>query len=757
MILKLLLRPFIFCIFLGVIFITSIITYFSNSLPDYWQLEDYVPPTVTRLYDENGDVIAEYSYEKRIFMPLNEIPKVVIDAFLAAEDKNFFTHPGVDFASIIRAAVQNLINIKSNKRIVGGSTITQQVVKDFFLSNERTLDRKIKEAILSYRISNIYSKNRILEIYLNQIYLGNSSYGVASAAQNYFNKNIEDLNIAEAAMLAALPKAPTSLNPFLNYDRAKARRDWVINRMLENEFISYTQAIEAIGQSIELYNADEDNTKKYCNSYAEVVRQMLIKKYGEDTVYRDGLIVNTYIDETLQAYAVKAFKEGLENYDKQRGWRGPISKINLRKENWSQRLSEINKTIDNNEFKVAVILKSYKNSADIGFANNTKGTISNLAWIKNNILKEGDVVLVKHIEKQKYSLEQIPNFNGGMVVLQPYTGKVLAIVGGYNNSCSEFNRVTQAKRQPGSVFKPIVYLTALENGFSPESNILDEPINVDTGISIWSPKNYQPDFLGNITLTTALARSRNLPTVRLILELGANKIMNTAIRLGIYDDDSYPAYNSMALGTVETTLLKMANAFNIIASDGYYTEPKTIDSIYDRRGRVLYYDSSVTCNGCTNYIHDLNEVTLPIANYFRERLVNKRHNKEITEMLKQVVTLGSGARALVLNKQVAGKTGTTNNSFDTWFIGFSADFTVGIYVGFDLPRTLGRNAYGANVALPIFVNFMKEALKGLSDKDIPFQRDYVKIIDIGDDGSNQFSGAQSIDDIISKLEEEYNN
>lgn len=723
---------------LVILLVIQIFIYYNNDLPDYQQLAEYDPPTITRLYSNDGSVVAEYASERRIYIKYSDIPKIVIDAFLAAEDKNFFEHQGVDFYSIARATIQNIFNIITHKRAVGGSTITQQVVKDFLLTNERTLTRKIKEAILAYRISKAYSKNRILELYLNQIFLGNYSYGVASAAQNYFNKELYELDIAEAAMLAALPKAPSALNPFLHYERAKIRRDWVIERMAEEKMISNREAITAAKQEIKLSHKPKMQIFGE-NFYTESVKQELINLFGEDAVYKKGLIVNINLDPKLQQLADMSFKQGLIEYDRKHGWRGPLSHVTL-EENWQDQLSKITSKLNIIDYQTAIVLKVSDGAAEIGLTNNKKGTIplEKIKWARQNlpaqqlgpqvkiasdVLKVGDIIAVSKYSNKNtntYSLEQIPDVNGGMVIMEPKTGKLLAMVGGYNLGTSYFNRAIQAQRQPGSAFKPIIYLAAMEENFSPNSLILDKSIELSQGAGLptWKPKNYTNDFLGNITLRTALEKSRNTPTVRLVLALGLNKILDVATRLSIYNDTKQLTY-SVALGAFETTLLNLTNAYNIIASGGLDSKPRLLESVYDRRGNLLYSDQEITCANCMisntssntiNYIEKL-----PQARYNNNRVIDKASNYQIISMLEGVVKNGTSAKAKQIGKTIAGKTGTSNNSFDTWYIGFTPYITVGIYVGFDTPRTLGSRETGATVALPIFINFMQQALKDIPD------------------------------------------
>ncbi len=753
------------CLALGALSFLYLFLYFTSDLPDYDQLAAYDPTTITRLYSNDGNVVAEYAQERRIFAPYQDIPQVVINAFLAAEDKNFFDHSGVDLLSIVRAGLQSIINISANKRVVGASTITQQVARDFLLTNERTMGRKIKEAVLAYRITKAYSKERILELYLNQIFLGNKSYGIAAAAHNYFNKELVDLDVAEAAMLAALPKAPTDINPYNNYNRAKARRDWVIDRMREGGFISEKEARRAADSSITL-NERSDNDKKFDDSfYSEAVRRDLIKLYGEDVVYKRGLIVNINISEKLQQYADDAFRKGVIAYDRKHGWRGAIGKVKLTKDNWHEMLlsfieNDSTRATSESNYVIAAVIAIKPKEAEVGLVDGSTGVIKleKMLWARKTLPEQavgpvpqkvtdvvniGDIILVNRPEGEaSYNLEQIPEVNGAMVVLQPYTGRILAMVGGYSITNNFFNRAIQAKRQPGSAFKTFVYLTAFENGYSPYTILIDEPMAISQGqgMPMWTPKNYKNDYMGAISLNTAFAKSRNLPTVKLIMSLGVPKVLDTASRLGVYKQFQKikPTY-SMALGAFETTLLDIGNAYNIIASGGFETRPKLIDSIYDRYGELLYRDKDIVCDGCDNWIDpdSQDESALPSVQYFRAKLIRGSHNKQMVALLREAIENGTGARAKVLGRDIGGKTGTTNNSFDNWFIGFSNDFTVAIYLGFDAPRTLGQRETGGTSALLIFVDFMKNALKGLPNMPIASQRKVIDMVNISgiEDGS----------------------
>jgi len=698
----------------------------TTDLPDYKDLVTYDPPVVSRLYTQNGDIIAQYGNEHRIFVPYHEIPKVVVLAFLSAEDKDFFSHKGINFTGLMRALAHNILYWKTN-RLMGGSTITQQIVKDFLVGNERSIMRKIREAVLAYRIDKALSKERILELYLNKIFLGNNSFGIVSAAQNYFGKSFKDLNLAEAAMLAALPKAPSTLNPFTHYEAALNRRNWVIGRMIHNEVIG-REVGERYSEEPIILKHQPIASRFGENFYTEAVRQSLIEMYGDDVVYKDGLTVVINLDKPLQELAEKALRKGVETYDKKHGWRGPLGVVDIK--NWNEELQKFVKPQCKHE--LATVLKINKTNAEIAFVNKHRGYIelAQLMWARkslpeqrigievrspSDVLKAGDVILVSHYKEDKYyALEQIPEVNGAVVVMQAFTGKVLALVGGYNFDKSNFNRATQAKRQPGSAFKALVYLAAFENGFNLNDKVLDAPIALpQSGNKLWQPKNYTGNFLGEIPLVTALAKSVNTATVRLMLTIGPKTVLGVAKRLGVYDRLPNDLNYSMALGSLETTLLQLTNAYNIIAGGGYETQARLIDSIYDTDNKLIYFDEAVLCKNCDRWIHS--DITptremLPSVLYEHERMVDGDVNALMTQALEEVIQSGTARSAKILGGRIMGKTGTTNESRDAWFIGSAMDLTVGVYIGFDTPKTLGKKETGGTVALPIFIDFMKNAV-----------------------------------------------
>lgn len=715
----------------GAIVILQVFLYYGKDLPDYHQLENYDPPAITRLYTNDGRVLEEIATENRIYVKYNEIPEVVINAFIAAEDKNFFKHEGVDLFSIARAAFNNVLQLGKHKNLVGGSTITQQVVKNFLLSNEQSLARKIKEAILAYRISNVYSKEKVMELYLNQIFLGNNSYGILSASINYFNKQLDELNVEEAAMLAAMPKSPSYINPMRNYERSKQRRDWVLSRMYEEGFITSEELHRAANTIIALRKRYQTDFF-HADYYAEAVRKELIEKFGENHVYNSGLQVHTNLDERLQVAAQAALIKGIRSYDKAHGWRGAIGNIDISKENWLEQFKKFPIPLDILEFKLAIVTQVENKSANITLQDESKGVIKieNSTWLKKHLpnqqigprftnlkqaLKNGDIIVVNHLKDAIYTLEQIPEVNGAIVAMETMTGRVLAHVGGYSYKKSNFDRVLQADRQPGSAFKTFVYLNAFERGWRPNDIIHDDPITISQGAGMpsWTPRNYSRDYLGPITLRRGLEKSRNLCTVRLLLNTGIDSLIELSERLGIYRNVARNL--SMGLGAAETTVMRLANAYNIIASGGRLVSPNLIERVYDHKGNLIYSSENRTAS----FAKSLNTELLPKLEYNYEQLIDPQINYQLLSILEGAVIRGTAARAREIGKTLAGKTGTTNESFDTWFAGSSPDITATIYVGFDNPKTLGNRAEGANIALPIFIDFMKEALKDIDSRPFP--------------------------------------
>ena len=688
----------------------SILWIYSNKLPDYKFLKNYKPPVSSKLYSGNGVLVSDFSSEKRIFVPFEAIPNIVINSFLSAEDKNFFYHPGVDAKGIVRAIKNNIKNALKSKRLEGASTITQQVAKNFLLSNEVSFDRKIKEAILAFRIERALSKERILELYLNQIYLGEGSYGIASASLRYFDKSISELNYSEAALLAALPKAPSRYNPYKNIKLAKYRRDLVLKNLYENQYIDKNLLNELINTDIKL-NKRQRIYLEDSRYYVEDVRKNVIDTYGFDKVYKQGFNIKTPIDLNLQNIASSALRKGLEQYDRRRGWRGSLINKKISK-NWNKNLDKfkLEKSIG---WEIAIIKKINKFEANIETENNIKGKIKfeNLNWTRKNIdelFKVGDLVYVKKINQEDYELKQLPAVNGGIVVMDPFTGRVLAMAGGFSFNKSEYNRVTQAKRQPGSAFKPFIYALALENNFTPSTLVLDAPIVLEQGIDLkmWKPENYGKKFYGPSTLRTGVEKSRNLMTVRIAQEIGLNKITNFSKKLKIYERPD--ELMSISLGSAETTLLKMTSAYSSFVNGGKLVEPIFIDRIQDSEGKTIFKNQLRFCKDC-DLISYTSENLPQIKNNYKQ-IFSPQTAYQMTSILEGVVQRGTGKKLKDLNLQLAGKTGTTNKNTDAWFIGFTSNLVIGVYVGFDNPRTLGKFETGSKTALPIFKEFVKNSV-----------------------------------------------
>ena len=694
----------------SIISIFAVLWAFSNNLPDYKFLKNYKAPVSSKVYSGEGELVNDFSTEKRIFVPYQAIPKKVINAFLSAEDKNFFYHPGVDAKGVLRAVINNISNIMSSKRLEGASTITQQVAKNFLLTNEVSFNRKLKEAILAFRIERALSKKRILELYLNQIYLGEGTYGVASASLEYFDKSISELNYVEAALLAALPKAPSRYNPYKNIELAKFRRDLVLKNLFENEYIDKKEYLSSIDKKILLKKRKKiflENTRYY----VEDIRKDVIDKFGYDKVYKQGLNINTPINLDLQKIATKALRDGLESYDKRKGWRGALlNKKDLK--DWSKGLEKfrLEKSIN---WELAIIKTIEKYSVKIEIEDKSQGTIlyKNISWTKKefkDLFKIGDIIYVENLNNNEFALRQLPEVNGGIVVMDPFTGRVLALSGGYSFKKSEFNRATQALRQPGSAFKPFIYALALENGYTPSTLILDAPLVLKQGsdLKMWKPENYGKKFYGPSTLRMGLEKSRNLMTVRIAQDLGLKKIVNFSEQLGIYDKPS--ELLSISLGSAETTLLKLTSAYCSFVNGGKLVKPILIDRIQDSEGNTIFNNEKRKCLNC-NEISPLSKTYPEIKDDFSQ-IFSSETAYQITSILEGAIQNGTGKKLKDLNLDLAGKTGTTNKNTDTWFIGFTSKLAIGVYVGSDNPKPLGKNETGAKTALPIFKEFVKKAI-----------------------------------------------
>jgi len=730
--------------------------HYQQDLPDTAQLQKYEPPVMTRVHAGDGSILAEYSRERRLYLPSSAIPPMVKQAFLSAEDKNFYTHGGIDPEGIARAI---LILVQGGKRVQGASTITQQVAKNFLLTNERSFERKIREMLLSFRIEATYSKERILELYLNEIYLGLGNYGVAASALNYYGRSVNELTLAEAAYLAALPKAPSDLHPFRNRDKAVARRNYVIDRMVENGYVARAVADKAKTEPLGV-NPRVMSPNSYAAGYfAEEVRRELSEKYGEKKLYEGGLSVRTTLDPKMQLMARKALVDGLVRFDEAHGFRGAMRNINVTQD-WGVSLAEVPALGDVRPWRLAVVLDATDGSARIGLQppREKSGEVSRdretavlpmdgLRWTKKSSVKQalqvGDVIYVEPADGKpgQYRLRQIPDIAGGIVAMDPYTGRVLAMVGGFSFDQSEFNRATQAFRQPGSSFKPIVYATALDNGYTPSSLVLDAPIEIEVGNGeIWRPENYGGAVSSSPhTLRYGIEHSKNQMTVRLAKDIGMPLIAEYSKRFGVYDD-MLPVL-AMSLGAGETTVLRMTSAYSMLANGGKRIKPTLIDRIQDRWGRTLYRHDERVCEGCD---------APQWAGQPEPRLIDKREQVldpltayQITTIMEGVVLRGTATVIRQVGKHLAGKTGTTNESKDVWFVGFSPDLAVGVFMGYDRPRSLGDTATAGVYAAPIFRDFMMQALK---DKpDTPFRvPPGIKLISIDPKTGLRSSGQGSI-------------
>ena len=693
------------------ILIVGVLWNFSNNIPDYKFLKNYKPPVSSKVYSGNGDLVADFSQEKRIFVPYKSIPENIINAFLSAEDKNFFSHPGVDAKGVLRAIINNIQNVLRSQRLEGASTITQQVAKNFLLTNEVSLNRKIKEAILAFRIERALSKERILELYLNQIYLGSGAYGVAAASLEYFDKSIKELNYAEAALLAALPKAPSRYNPYKNIELAKFRRDLVLKNLFEISFLNLNEY-----EGFENENILLKKTKKVyledAQYYIEDVRKSIIEKLTYEKVYKQGFNINTPINLELQKIATKSLRNGLVLYDKRKGWRGVLTNLTYTKE-WYKKVKkyELEKSIG---WEIAIVKKVDKFFINIETKNNSSGVIEykEASWINKEFdqsFKVGDIIHVQKIKENNYSLKQVPKINGGIVVMDPYTGRILALSGGFSFKNSEFNRASQALRQPGSAFKPFVYALALENGYTPTSLVLDAPLVLDQGsdLKMWKPENYGKKFYGPSTLRVGLEKSRNLMTVRIAQNLGVDKVVNFSKDLGIYENPD--ELLSISLGSKETTLLNLTSAYSTFVNGGKLVKPILIDRVQDSKGQTIVNNENRKCLDCDQISYTSDEYPQIEDNY--KKVFSAQTAYQITSLLEGVIQRGTGKKLRKLRLNLAGKTGTTNKNTDAWFIGYTSNFVIGVYVGMDNPSPLGKYETGSKTALPIFENFVKKAVK----------------------------------------------
>jgi len=707
----------------------------TKDLPDYEVLAKYEPPVTTRFHASDGALMAEFAHQRRLYLPIQAVPDRVKAAFLSAEDKNFYQHPGIDLTGLGRAVVTNLKNMGTGRRPVGASTITQQVAKNFLLDSTQSYDRKIREMILSFRIEQAYPKDRILELYLNEIFFGLGSYGIAGAALTYYDKSVNELTVAEAAYLAALPKGPQNYHPFRYADRAIERRNWVIDQMVDNGYVSREEGAKAKATGLDV-KPRRSGTYLFAGEYfTEEVRREIINRYGEKALYEGGLSVRTTLDPELQKIARNSLHDGLVDYDTLRGYRGPVTKIDISGD-WGVALGEVKALSDVPEWKLAVVLEAGVDSVRLGLqpAREVSDALSkereeitvsakDMNWAMRHVvdgkrlkakspadvLAPGDVVYVEQKGADgAWKLRQVPEVEGAMIAMDPHTGRVLAMVGGFSFAESEFNRATQAMRQPGSAFKPFVYAAALDNGYTPASVVLDAPITIKQGNQVWEPKNYGGQSAGPSTLRAGIERSRNLMTVRLANDMGMKLVVEYAERFGIYDN--LLPYLPMSLGAGETTVMRMVSAYSIIANGGKQIKPSMIDRIQDRYGKTVYKHDERGCEGCvaTSWV-DQPEPEL-VDN--SEQVLDPMTAYQITSMMEGVVQRGTAVILSDLGRPIAGKTGTTNEEKDAWFIGYTPDLVVAVFMGFDNPVPMGKGSTGGGLAAPIFKDFMATALKG---------------------------------------------
>ncbi len=704
----------------------------DEDIPDYTALKNYEPPVMTRVHAADGSLMAEYATERRMFLPIQAMPDRVKQAFIAAEDKNFYSHIGVDPEGIARAAVRFVQNYGSGRRPEGASTITQQVAKNFLLTNDLSIVRKIKEAILSLRIEQAYTKDEILELYLNENFFGLGAYGIAAAALIYYDKSVHELELDEVAYMAALLKAPNNYHPFRHTDRAIARRNYVLDRMVADGYVTFEEGEEAKKKPIDVKPRKSGSRLFAAEYFTEEVRREVAEIFGTTRLYEGGLSVRSTLDPELQTMARKSLMDGLIDFDRKRGsWNGPIDRITLGAD-WGVDLGKIEGLSDIPEWTLAVVLESGGEQATVGVQPDklVSGKLSKerksgplfletMKWARVNgrapgsvsdVLAPGDVVYVQEsqVAPGTYELRQIPKVSGALVAMDPYTGRVLALVGGFSFAQSEFNRATQAYRQPGSSFKPFLYAAALDNGYTPSSVIMDAPLEISQGpgLGTWRPQNYGGKFYGPSTLRTGIELSRNVMTVRLAQDMGMPLVAEYSKRFGIYDN-MLPVL-SMSLGAGETTVLRMTTAYATIANGGRKVRPTLIDRIQDRYGRTIYKHDSRICDGCTQNAWEGQQEPILIDD--REQVLDPMTAYQITSMMEGVVQRGTATSVRAVERPVAGKTGTTNDEKDAWFMGFTPDLAVGVFVGFDNPKPMGRGATGGQVAAPIFTDFVKKAL-----------------------------------------------
>jgi len=755
-------------VFAVAISIGAVFYIYGRDLPSHESLSQYTPPTISRIYSAEGRIIDEFAKERRLFTPANEIPDLVKQAFISAEDKNFYLHAGYDARSIA-AAVYDAV-VSRGRDVRGASTITQQVMKNFLLGGERAAERKIKEIILATRLEETLSKERILELYLNEIFLGQNSYGVTAAAQTYFNKNLRDLAPHEAAFLASLPKAPSDYHPVRQADRLIARRNYVLREMEDNGYLSEEVFQTEVAMPLRSVQAGDFESFRIAlplrDYFTDEIRRQLSVDFGEEEFFSGGMTVRATIDPEMQLDAARALRRGLEGYDRDGGvWRGTGRKLEPADlDNWREALArvEVARDIDlNGPWYPAVVLELSGSEARLGIEEQEgdahvisaedvtwarkrleNGSLASRARVPSDLLEVGDVVLVRAITAdsdgsfRRWSLRQVPEVQGGFMAMDVNTGRVIAMQGGFSYQDSVFNRATQARRQPGSSFKPFVYAAALDSGYSPATIVVDAPIEVNTPQGLWRPRNSSNQYYGPTPLRTGIEQSRNLMTIRLAQEIGMDVVANYAEKFGVYNNMGRFLANS--LGSEETTLFQMVAAYAMFANGGQRVQPTLVDRVQDRYGRTIYRHDQRNCVDCA--VPEIASGKSPKIDTNLERVMNAITAYQLTSMMTGVVDRGTAARTVGLSVPVAGKTGTTNEAKDVWFIGFTSNIVAGCYIGYDQPRPLGRGASGGGMCGPVFQEFMKEATAkyGGGPFEIPPGGRFIKI--------DRFTGARLSDD-----------
>lgn len=749
-------------VFMAALTFGGVFWMYGRDLPSHESLAQYKPPTISRIYSGEGHLIDEFAQERRLFASANEIPDLVKQAFISAEDKNFYTHKGYDPRGIAAAAFEAVATRGNSVR--GASTITQQVMKNFLLSGDRQAERKIKEIILAARVERALSKDQILELYMNEIFLGQNSYGVAAASQTYFNKTLSELEPHEAAMLAAMPQAPGKYHPVRAKERVTQRRDYVLREMMENGYIDQaTYEVEVKKPLKSVQNGDFESFRTALpprDYFTDEIRRQLSEDFGEGEFFTGGFTVRATIDEEMQVEAAKALRTSLEKYDRGRGlWRGTgetIAADQLTDEaTWRDALAgaDVSRDVElNGQWYPAVVLEVGDTDARIGIEDvdedsdghwivakdvqwarkvRSDGTTGPKAKVAGDLLSVGDVVHVRAMTNDddgsfvRWTLRQVSEVQGGFMAMDVNTGRVLAMQGGFSYQDSVFNRATQAQRQPGSSFKPFVYAAALDSGYSPATIVVDAPIEINTPQGLWRPRNSSNKFYGPTPLRTGIERSRNLMTIRLAQEVGMPVVAGYAERFGVYDD--LGPYLANSLGSQETTLYKMVAAYAMFANGGERVEPTLVDRIQDRYGKTIYRHDQRDCVDCDSASLGPNDV--PRINSNRAQVMDAITAYQLTSMMKGVVDRGTASGHVKLSVPVAGKTGTTNEARDVWFVGFTSNIVAGCYIGHDRPRPLGRGAYGASMCGPVFQSFMKKATAkyGGGPFDVPPGGHFIKI------------------------------